>query len=251
MKVLLSRRDTIRLLILAELITNKNCNQRDIAVRLNLTPQAISEYFKELVAEGFVRTVQKGYYEVTDRGVDWLIKNLFDLHVFSEDLLRRIYSRSLIAIAVGDVEKGDKVTYWFDRGLIYCSKNGRANSVALTSARDGEEVLIKPMEEFKPPKRGKVTVFKVPDVCEGGSRSANLKKLESVVKKADVVVALGVEALIACRKIGVEPVFFGAREVCVESAHHGCNVVVVCTESLIDDMLRRLIDENITFDVES
>jgi putative transcriptional regulator len=65
------------------------------------------------------------------------------------------------------------------------------------------------------------------------------------------VVALGVEALIACRKIGIEPVFFGAREVCVESAHHGCNVAVVCTESLINDLLRRLIEENITFEVKS
>lgn len=251
MKVLLSRRDTIRLLILAELITNRNCNQRDIAAKLNLTPQAISEYFKDLTSEGFVRTVQKGYYEVTEKGLDWLIKNLFDLHVFSEDLLKRIYSRSLIAIAVGDIRKGDEVTYWFEKGLIYCKRNGKPNSIALTSARDGEEVLIKPKDEFKPPERGKVTVFKVPDVCEGGSRSVNLDALKRTVDCADVVVALGVEALIACRKIGIEPVFFGARDVCVESAHHGCNVVVVCTESLINDLLRRLVEENIAFDVKN
>jgi len=251
MNVLLSRRDTIRLLILAELITNRKCNQKDIATKLNLTPQAISEYFKELTAEGLVKTVQKGYYEVTDKGVDWLVKNLFDLHVFSEELLKRIYSRSLIAIAVGDVEKGDEVAYWFEKGLIYCKRNGKPNSIALTSAKDGEEVLIKPKDEFKPPNRGKVTVFKVPDICEGGSRSANLDMLRKTIEGVDVVVALGVEALIACRKIGIEPVFFGAREVCVESAHHGCNVAVVCTESLINDLLRRLIEENITFEVKS
>jgi len=250
MRVLLSRRDTIRLLILAELITNKNINQREIANRLNLTPQAISEYFKELTSEGLVRVIQKGFYEITEKGIDWLVKNLFDLHLFSEDLLKRIYSYSLVAIAVGEIRKGDEVRYWFDKGLIYCTKDENPNSIALTTAEDGEEVLIKPKEEFKPPEKGRVTVFKVPDVCQGGSRAVDLKILREFVAKADVVVALGVEGLISCRKVGVEPVFFGAKDACVESAHHGCNVVVVCTESLIDDMLRRLIDEDIPFEVK-
>ena len=250
MRVLLSRRDTIRLLILAELITNKNINQREIANRLNLTPQAISEYFKELTSEGLVRVIQKGFYEITEKGIDWLVKNLFDLHLFSEDLLKRIYSYSLVAIAVGEIRKGDEVRYWFDKGLIYCTKDENPNSIALTTAEDGEEVLIKPREEFRPPEKGRVTVFKVPDVCQGGSRAVDLKILREFVAKADVIVALGVEALISCRKVGVEPVFFGAKEACVESAHHGCNVVVVCTESLIDDMLRRLIDEDIPFEVK-
>ena len=250
MRVLLSRRDTIRLLILAELITNKNINQREIANRLNLTPQAISEYFKELTSEGLVRVIQKGFYEITEKGIDWLVKNLFDLHLFSEDLLKRIYSYSLVAIAVGEIRKGDEVRYWFDKGLIYCTKDENPNSIALTTAEDGEEVLIKPREEFKPPEKGRVTVFKVPDVCQGGSRAVDLKILREFVAKADVIVALGVEALISCRKVGVEPVFFGAKDACVESAHHGCNVVVVCTESLIDDMLRRLIDEDIPFEVK-
>lgn len=252
MKVLLSRKDTIKLLILSELITNRECNQRDIATKLKLTPQAISEYFRELISDGFIKTIYKGYYEVTDRGIDWLTKNLFDLHLFSEDLLKKIYSRSLIAIAIGDIKEGDGVSYWFKNGLIYCSSNGKPNAIALTSAKDGEEVLIKPTEEFKPPERGKVFILKVPDVCEGGSRKVNIETIKETIDKNPeaVVVALGVEALVACRKVGVEPIFFGAREVCVESAHHGCDVIVVCTESLIDDMLRRLIEENIAFEIK-
>ena len=249
MKVLLSRRDTIRLLILAELISRRNCNQREIAEKLKLTPQAISEYFKDLTSEGFVRILQKGFYEVTDKGVDWLVKNLYDLHVFSEELLKRVYSHSVVAIAKEDVRAGEGVRYWFDGGLIYCDKRGK-NAVALTSAKAGEDVLIKPKDEFKPPERGKVIVFKVPDVCEGGSRAVNLERLKELVKDVDVVVALGVEALVSCRKIGIDPVLFGAREVCIESAHHGCTVLVVCTESLTNDLLRRLLEEEIPFEIK-
>ena len=64
MNVLISRRDTIRLLILAELAINKECNQRDIAKKLNLTPQAISEHFKELVNEGTKFARSKGIRKI-------------------------------------------------------------------------------------------------------------------------------------------------------------------------------------------
>jgi len=252
MKVLLSRKDTIKLLILSELVL-RSCNQRDIALRLGLTPQAISEYFKELVADGLVKTLQKGYYEVTEKGVQWLTKNMFDLHMFSEDVLKRVYSKSVVAIAVGDVSEGDDVRYWFKNGLVFCSKDDNPNAKALTSARDGEEVLIRPYKDLKPPKKGKVVVLKVPYVCEGGSRKADVGLIKRAVRENPeaAVVALGVEALVACKKAGVEPVFLGAREVCVESVHHGKDVIVVCTENLIDDLLRRLVEEDIAFEVRS
>ena len=249
MKVLLNRRDTIKLLILSELVIRKNCNQRDIAEKLQLTPQAVSEYFKELIAEGLVKVIQKGYYEATDRGIDWLTKNLFDLHMFSEDLLKKIYSHSLIAIAIGEVRAGDKVYYWFENGLIYCKVSNNANGIALISASDGEELLIKPIEGFKPPKRGKIIIIKVPDIGEGGSRKIDINKLKNLIKKYPVVVAIGVEALVCCKKAGVEPIFFGGKEACIEAAHHGCDVVVVCTESLLDDLLRKIINENLKFEI--
>ena len=249
MKVLLNRKDTIKLLILAELMIRKNCNQREIAEKLRLTPQAISEYFKELVAEGLIRVVQKGYYEATDRGIDWLTKHLFDLHMFSEDLLKKIFSHSLIAIAIGEIKAGDKVYYWFENGLIYCKVNSNANGIALTSANDGEELLIKPIEGFKPPTRGKIIIIKVPDIGEGGSRKIDINWLKDLIKKYHMVVAVGVEALVCCKKAGVEPIFFGGREACIEAAHHGCDVVVVCTESLLDDLLRKIMNENLKFEV--
>jgi putative transcriptional regulator len=253
MRVLLSRKDTIKLLILSELVMSGGCNQKDIAEKLNLTPQAISEYFKELIAEGLVRAVHKGYYEATDKGTDWLTKNLFDLHLFSEDLLKKIYSRSLVAIAVGDIMEGNSVRYWFEDGLIYAKASEDSNGLALTSAKDGEDVLIKPIGDFRPPNRGEIIIVKVPDVCEGGSRKINVESLRNLIKgrPRSIVVAVGVEALVSCRKAGVEPIFFGAKDVCIEASHHGCGVIVVCTESLLNDLLRRLIEEDLKFEIWS
>ena len=133
MNVLLSRRDTIRLLILAELMVNRECNQRDIARKLKLTPQAISEHFKELINDGYIEVIHKGYYEVTKKGEEWMSKNLFDLHLFSEELLKKIYSKSIVAISKGKIEKGDTIKYWFSSGFVFAEKSDDGNGVATVS----------------------------------------------------------------------------------------------------------------------
>ncbi|MCS7122298.1 MAG: winged helix-turn-helix transcriptional regulator [Archaeoglobaceae archaeon] len=248
--ILLNRKDTIKFLILTELIKNPECNQRDIAKKLELTPQAISEYFKELVSEELVKIVHKGYYEVTKKGEEWVGKALFDIHVFTEELLKKIYSKTIVAIAKGEIKNGDEVRYWVEDGFIFASKE-KGNGIALTSAKDGEDVLIKPIEIFIPPEKGEIIIVKVPNVAEGGSRRVDLSKLSELVKSKSrsIVVAIGVEALITCRKIRVEPIFFGSKLVTVEAAHHGSGVIVVCTDKLVEDLVRTLIDEGLKFEV--
>ncbi len=252
MNVLLSRKDTIRFLILAELAVNPECNQRDIAKKLQLTPQAISEHFKELTSEGFIQVIHKGYYEVTKKGEEWMSRNLMDLYKFSEDLLKKIYSKTIVAIAKGDINENDSVYYWFGDGYVFAEKSDKPNGVALTSAKDGEDVLVKPTGSFKPPAKGEIIVVKVPDVGEGGSRKVDLEEFRKLVKSRpmSIVVAIGVEALVTCRKIRVEPIFFGAKDVCIEAAHHGSGVIVACTETLMNDLLRSLIDEGLKFEIK-
>ncbi len=252
MNVLLSRRETMRLLILSELVKNKNCSQRDLAKKFGLTPQAISEHFKDLIGEGFVTVIRKGYYQVTDRGIEWLTKNLLDLYLFSEELTKKLFSRSIVALASGDIDEGEEVVYWFQDGYTYAKAEKNGNGIALTSAKDGEDVLIKATKWFRPPKKGEIIIVKVPDVGEGGSRRVNVEELRKLIKSRprSLVLAIGVEALVACRKAGVEPIFFGAKEVCVEAAHQGGGVIVVCTENMLNDLLRKLIDEELEFKIK-
>jgi len=252
MNVLLSRKDTIRFLILSELMVNPECNQRDIAKKLGLTPQAISEHFKEMVSEGFINVVHKGYYEVTRKGEEWMSRNLIDLHLFSEELLKKIYSKTVVAIAKGKIAEGDSVRYWFGDGYIFAEKSAKGNGVALTSAEDGEDILIKPTGSFEPPEKGEIVIVKVPGVAEGGSRKVDLDSFRELVKSrpTSIVVAIGIEALVTCRKIRVEPIFFGAKDVCIEAAHHGSGVIVACTESMLNDLLRSLIEEELEFEIK-
>lgn len=240
MDALIRRRDTVKMLILALLLDG--LNQREIAKRLNLTPQAISEYFKELSTEGLIEG-----YDLTDRGLKWLIEKVYEVHMWSEEILKRVFSVKVIAIAVGDVKRGGKVRYWFEEGIVYCKADENYNAIALTDGKD-EEVLIKPLS-FKPPEKGGVVIYQVPDAVLGGSRSVDLDRLRELAKDR-LVVALGVEALVACRKAGLNAIFFGSKYSCVEAVHHGCNVLAVCTQSLVKDLVHTLLDEGISFSVE-
>ncbi len=253
MKVLLSRKDTVKFLILSELMKRKDSSQRDIAKKLGITPQAVSEHFKELINEGLVKAVHRGYYEVTERGKEWLRENLFDLHSFAEDLIKKIYSDQVVAIAVGKIEEGDSVKFWIEDGYIYAKRDEEGNGVALISAEDGEDVLVKPTSGFELPKeKGEIIVVKVPDIVEGGSRRVNIEKLRELIwsRPKSIVVSVGIEALVTSRKAGVEPIFFGGKAVCVEAAHMGSGVIVLCVENMLDDLLRTLIDEDLKFDIK-
>ncbi|MEM1578644.1 MAG: replication/maintenance protein, partial [Archaeoglobaceae archaeon] len=195
--------------------------------------------------------IHRGYYEITKKGEEWLSKNLLDLHLFSEEMLKKIYSKTIVAIAVGKVEENSVVKYWFEDGFIFAKKDANGNGVALTSAEDGEDLLLKPTGSFVPPEKGEVIIVKVPNVAEGGSRKVNTEKLRELVKtkSKSIVLAIGIEALVACRKIKVEPIFFGAKEVCVEAAHHGSGVIVVCAENRVNDLMRTLIEEGLKFEI--
>lgn len=251
MRVLLSRRDTVKLLILSELIKNPECSQREIAKKLMITPQAVSEHFKELIAEGYVEVLHKGYYVISEKGKEWLNRNAMDLHLFTQELIKSLYSSSVMALAVEKISVESKVYYWFENGFVYAKNSEEGNGIALMNADEGEEILIKPIEPPEPPKSGEILVFKVPVIERGGSRNTDIDLLKRIIKekRRHIVVAVGLEALVACRKSGIEPIFFGGKGVCVEAAHHGSGVIAVVTESMFEDLLRTLIEEKLQFDV--
>ena len=72
--VLQSKRNATRYGILVEIADRQPAvNQQEIADAIDVTPQAVSDYLKGLIEEGYVEKHGRGRYEVTKEGVDWLI----------------------------------------------------------------------------------------------------------------------------------------------------------------------------------
>ena len=74
-EVLQNKNLATRFQILAEIAANQpNLQQKDIARKLNITPQAVSEHIIRLEEEGWVVSEGRSRYKVTQVGVNWVLK---------------------------------------------------------------------------------------------------------------------------------------------------------------------------------
>jgi putative transcriptional regulator len=84
----------------------------------------------------------------------------------------------------------------------------------------------------------------------GGSRNVDLEALARIARDGEMVGALGIESLVALRKVGREPdVFFGAKESAVESAFHGVSSVIVCVDEQVPNLMGRLEGEGLKYEL--
>jgi putative transcriptional regulator len=148
--------------------------------------------------------------------------------------------------------EGERISLEMREGLLYANrKQGiSATGIAIFSAKAGEDVGISDLKGLISLEEGKVTVCKVPRVQLGGSRRVNLQALNSLLHEEKTVGCLGIEALVALRKVGREPdVLFGAKESAVESAFHGVSSIVVSVDEQIPSLLNRLESEGLKYEL--
>jgi len=240
--------------ILVEIAANQpNIQQRDIAQRLNITPQAVSEYIKELIKEGSITSKGRSRYKVTTEGVNWVLKALRELRDYSSFVEKAVANISVsAAVADCNLSQGQTVGLQMKDGLLFAAEpvGEGARGVVVSNAREGEEVGISNIEGIVELKIGKIAILKVPDIQGGGSRSVDLTQLKKEVSNQGLVGAIGIEALVALRQIGTEPnYFYGVKEAVVEAAYTGLSPVVVCVDNQTSDLLQRLEAENIDYEL--
>ena len=78
--VLRSKRNATRYRILTGIAERQPAvSQREVADAIGVTSQAVSDYLKDLIEEGYVEKHGRGRYEVTNEGVDWLLTRTDEL----------------------------------------------------------------------------------------------------------------------------------------------------------------------------
>ena len=82
--------------------------QREVADRVGVTPQAVSEHLKELVADGYVKFDKRGQYGVTKAGIELIIEWTNELNKYIRYITEDIVGKVAVwtAIAEEDVSKG-------------------------------------------------------------------------------------------------------------------------------------------------
>lgn len=252
--ILRSKKEITKFQILVEIAAHQpDVMQKEIADKIGITPQAVSEYIKELVSDGFLYSDGRVRYRVTKKGVEWVLERAQELKKYSRYIMEDVISHISVATAIAKerLNKGQKVSLEMENGLLYAySKDGEVTGTALTDAKDGEDVGVTDLKGMISLPEVSITICKVPRVERGGSRSVDYGLLKKHAANKPYIAALGVEALIALRKINVQPnILFGAKESIVEAAFHGLSSLVVSVDEEVPSLLNRLESEGLGYEV--
>ncbi len=253
--VLQSKRESSRFQILVEIAAHQpNLRQKEVAESMGVTPQAISEYIKELVADGLVTTDGRMRYRITKEGVEWLLESAAELKRYARVVMEEIISHVSVwaAIAEVDLAEGERVSLEMRSGLLYANKKEgiEASGVVIADALSGEDVGVSDLRGLISLEEGRIILCKVPRVQNGGSGKVDLSALQTQLARVKNVGCLGIEALVALRKVGREPdIIFGAKEFAVEAAYHGISSVIVSVDEQVPGLLTRLESEGLKYEL--
>lgn len=254
-QILKSKNLATKFQIMLEIAANQpTVQQKDVASRLGITSQAVSEYVKELIKDGWLSSQGRSRYTVTREGVDWILQMSRQLHSYAWFVSRVVSDISTsTAIADSDLAVGQRASLYMRDGLLYASgilAEGGATGTVVTEATKGQDVGIRAVEGIIELETATVKVGKVPVVEDGGSGNTDLTRLGRVAKEARLVGGMGAEALVALNRIGVKPDYLhGVREAAVEAAYCGLPFLVVCSGDKVSVLVQRFEEENLSYHI--
>jgi putative transcriptional regulator len=240
--------------ILVEIAASQpNIRQKDIASKLSVSPQAISEYIEKLVKDALVISDGRSKYRVTKEGIDWVLKMIREVRAYFLDVEKSIVGTVICtAVADCDLSRAQPVGLVMKSGLLVATEvvSRGARGITTSSARKGEGVGISDIEGIVELEMGEITIGKIPSIQRGGSSDIDLARLKRAIVDRKLVGAIGIESLLALRQIGIEPhYFYGVKEAIVEAAHCGLSSVVVCTDEEMSGLLQTLERESLGYEL--
>jgi putative transcriptional regulator len=225
--------------------------QKSIAEKLGVTPQAISDYIQQLAGEEMILSTGRSNYTVSTKGVNWMLSVLRDLRSYVSQVEKAVTSITICAaIADCDIKQGQTISLKMKDGLLIasCQADGEARGLAMSSAKQGDDVDIANIDGLVELAKGKITILQVPEIQKGGSKSVDLRMLKAHVDNRVQLGAIGIEALVSLRHIGVEPrYFYGVTEAAIEASQCGLHFSIVCTADSLAGLMKKLQEKGIDY----
>ncbi len=249
MQVLRDLRSFTKLLILVELKSQPRVKLRDLAVKLDITIQGVSEYLKLMVQENLITKIN-GDYRITQQGVEFLHKNMSELKTFVDTSIKDLnIINACTAVAGEDLDENDNVSLFMEDGELVARKTKRSNSqgVILYSAKKGEEVANVDLDGIVEFKYGTIIILELPSILSGGSRALDLDKVKSVLRaiKYDKLVISDVIGKNLFNKLRLKPdIEFSAVPAAMEAALKGLNVVLSTPTEMLANTIAFIEEKN-------
>lgn len=244
-EILRNKNTATRFQILVEMAAMQpNIQQNYIAKRLNITPQAISDYVKQLLKDGLITPDGPSRYRISTEGVDWMLKHLKEAQTYFNSVMKTVSNIKVSpAVAGCDLFQGQAVGLVMREGLLIATADLSvgAKGIVVSDAASGDDVGVANIQGIISLERGEATILEVPSVQKGGSKKVALDQLKSAAKGKKPITSLGIEALTVLKRVGIQPdCIYGAREVIIEAANSGLSPVIVCADQEIPTLIKML-----------
>ena len=255
-ELLQNKNSATRFQIMLEIAASRqNIHQKDIAAKLGVSPQAISDYIQQLTNEELIEIVDRSAYKVSVKGVNWMLKMLREINDYISGAARAVTKITICAaIADCDLTQGQVVGLKMKSGLLFATTEveGDAQGITVNAVKQGQDVGISNIEGLVEFTKGEVTVFEVPSIQEGGSKQVDRKQLKAQLARNRPVGAIGIEALASLRREGIDPRYlFGVAEAAIEEAKCGSSFLIVCTADAIPGLTRKLQEGKVDYQIIS
>lgn len=260
MRVFKKRGEITRFEILAEIARgDPHLRQKDIADKLGITIQAVSENIKSLADEGLVET-GRGHsrYKITKRGIEKVKKDALNLRKYADQVLDTMntYKSVWPALAQEDLQAGERVWLRMEDGTLYAGKKkSPAHAEVLHDAVKGEDVALSGLGGTIELEPGAVVIVKLPPINQGGSKKSDLDKVCKIYSDYetgfDRVGIMGTVSRAVVDKVGIRPDFeFATPQATVAASRRGLNVLVFAVGKMTRSISRKLDEEGIKYIIE-
>ncbi len=238
--------------------------QKDLADRLGITVQAVSENIKSLIDEGYITSKDgRSPYKITQEGIKKVKKDAVTLRKYSDSVLEIMnhYQSVWPAIAKEDIEKGDTVGLFMKDGILYAShSNQSASATAISDAKAGEDVALGELNGMIELNVGNVLIITIPTIKEGGSASADLELIKTIYeegfkewgdnKQIDKVAAVGTVSHAVANKLNIPiDIQFATAPSTASAARKGLNVMALSVGNMTKSFIKAVEAEDIKYNV--
>ena len=235
--------------------------QKDLAEKLGITIQAVSENIKTLIELGYITSKDgRSPYKITQTGIDKVKRDAINLRKYTDSVLETMnhYKTTWPAIAKENLKKGEIVGLYMDTGVLYAHKKEEsATGVVLDDAEEGMDVALTNLTGLIDMKVGEVTVINVPTIKDGGSKSSDLNLIKTIYKKGtntgdkiDKIAVAGTVSRAIAQKLELPiDIEYAAPQATANAARKGLNVLAIVVGDMSKAFTRELESQKIKFNI--
>lgn len=264
MKIFKKRGEMTHFQILSEISKQEpHLRQKDIAERLGITVQAVSENIKTLIDEDYITSKDgRAPYKISQKGIAKVKKDAINLRKYSDDVLETMnyYKSVWPAIATEDLKEGEHVGLFMKDGILLAGKSKQsACAEVLCDVKKGEDVPLTALTGMIDLELGQVIIVSLPTIKQGGSRNTDIDLVDSIYKndykkwgieKIDKFGAMGTVSRAVANKLNIPiDIEFAISSSTISAAKKGLNVMILVVGDMSKGIIKNLEDENIKFDL--